>query len=356
MSSDADAAHLEQVFLGLLVDHVDDVVDHDHALQPPVVVDDRARDQVLVAEDVRHFSLVGRRGQRRDVGIDDVEDRYRTLGAQHACRAAPSRAGDRSRIDHEDVVHVVGQVGRFAAIVDHLAHGPAVGHLDQRTLHEAAGRVFRIGQCPLSMSARSSAGISARTSLSFGLPTGLREWLRHRRLPALVRGRRNLLAVELVEDVLEHFLVEFGQGLGIEVALEDADELVALGPPRSVRGWTPGRWRSGWRAAPSTSSGLILGERRLDSPDQVRRHFIEVVDLAAHPRASARRCASTTASAVMLRMPRAVTDGVSGHGPEASVPSRIGPICRPSASFLQQIEGDVGGVERRTDDEVRRLP
>ena len=55
----ADAAELEDVVLGLLVDHVDHVVDGDHAEQPAVAVDHRGGDQGVAAEGARHLLLVG---------------------------------------------------------------------------------------------------------------------------------------------------------------------------------------------------------------------------------------------------------------------------------------------------------
>src|SRR4029453_8846685 len=103
-------------------------------------------------------------------------------------------------------------------------------------------------------------------------------------------------------DVLEDLLVELGQGLGIEVALEDADQLVALGlrqllEDRGLAGGAELRQKRPDFLRP------VFGERCLDAPDQLRRHLIENIGLAAHPRSSARRWASTTDSAVMLRMP-----------------------------------------------------
>ena len=62
--------------------------------------------------------------------------------------------------------------------------------------------------------------------------------------------------------------------------------------------------------------------------------------------------ASATASAVMLTMRRTVADGVRMCTGRAA-PSRIGPmVTPPPRGGLQQVEGDVGGVERRHDEQV----
>src|SRR6185436_20005229 len=85
------------------------------------------------------------------------------------------------------------------------------------------------------------------------------------------------------------------------------------------------------------AAAIVGGERLLDAPDPLRRHLVQGIALGAHPRASARRWASTTLSAVMFRMPRAVTDGVSTCA-GAEVPSSIGPTCRPSAAVLSRLK------------------
>ncbi len=63
------AAEAHDVLLRLLLDHVDHVVDGDHADQPAGVVDHRRRDQVVLAEDVGHLLLVhrGRHGDQMPI-------------------------------------------------------------------------------------------------------------------------------------------------------------------------------------------------------------------------------------------------------------------------------------------------
>ena len=52
-------------------------------------------------------------------------------------------------------------------------------------------------------------------------------------------------------------------------------------------------------------------------------------------------------------MPRAVTDGVTMCAGRV-MPSNIGPTCKPFAQHFGEIEGAVGGVQRRHDQQVRR--
>ena len=104
-------------------------------------------------------------------------------------------------VDHEQVVDVVGQVGRLAAIVDHLADASSsCGHLDQRALHQAAGAVLGIGERLLDLGALLgrqlgqdlAALLLGQVLEQAGRVVGLE----------LARGGGDLLAVELVEDVL----------------------------------------------------------------------------------------------------------------------------------------------------------
>ena len=65
----------------------------------------------------------------------------------------------------------------------------------------------------------------------------------------------------------------------------------------------------------------------------------------------AHSCASTTATAVMLTTPRAVTDGeriCAGF----AVPIRIGPTGKRVRDRLDHLESDVGGIEIRHDQHV----
>ena len=81
MSASLHAAELEDVLLGLLLDHVDHVVDGDHAEQPAGRVDHRRRDQAVLAELEADLLLV-------HVDRDQVQLLELELGQQHAALAA----------------------------------------------------------------------------------------------------------------------------------------------------------------------------------------------------------------------------------------------------------------------------
>ena len=68
------AGHLEDVLGGLLPDHVDDVVDLDDPDEAVLPVDHGQRDQVVAADDLSHFLLVGVGLHRAQVGLHDVGD------------------------------------------------------------------------------------------------------------------------------------------------------------------------------------------------------------------------------------------------------------------------------------------
>ena len=185
------------------------------------------------------------------------------------------------------------------------------------------------------MSARSSAGSSARTSRrsSSAGPRGGGRVVG----VELAGGGGDLLAVELVEDVLA------GPPRRDRSAPRDRGRCFRMPTSRraacSETCSSTSAWPAALRSASSalTSSLAILGKRVLDALDQVRRHLIEGIAVGAHPRASARRWASTTLSAVMLTMPRAVTDGVRTCAGRA-VPSSIGPTCSPSAAVFSRLK------------------
>jgi hypothetical protein len=222
---------------------------------------------------MRHLGLIGRHGHRGNIGIGDIEDADWPLGPQHA--AERHRASQPAvRIDDEDIVDVVGQIGGFAAIVDHLADRPAIRHLDQRALHEAPGRIFPKGQRLLDLGA-----ILGRQFGQDLLPLCLRQILENGRSVVgfqLTRSGGDFLAVELFENVLEDFLVEFGQRLGIEIALEDTDQLVAL----ALANLFEDRRLTGGAEVGQECPDLlrpVFCKRRLDPPDKLRRHFIEEI-------------------------------------------------------------------------------
>ena len=119
----AHAAERLDVLLGLLLDHVDDVVEGDDADQPVVVVDDRRRDQVVALEQARDLLLVVGGAHRPQVLLEQIRDRHRPLGAQQAIER--HHAGEPAvGIDHIELPEAVRQIGRLAHVVDGLADRP----------------------------------------------------------------------------------------------------------------------------------------------------------------------------------------------------------------------------------------
>ena len=88
----ADAGQRLDVLVGLLLDHLDDVVDGDDADQPLVLVDDRRRHQVVALELAGDLGLVGGGEHHRPVGVHDLLDLDVPLGAQQSRKLDRRRA------------------------------------------------------------------------------------------------------------------------------------------------------------------------------------------------------------------------------------------------------------------------
>ena len=103
------AAERLDVGVGLGLDHVDDVVDHDDADEPVGLVDDRGRDEVVALEHARHVLLVVHRPDDVGLAAHDLFDRHGPLRAQEPVER---HGADEvvARIDHEDFVERVGKV------------------------------------------------------------------------------------------------------------------------------------------------------------------------------------------------------------------------------------------------------
>ena len=70
------------VFFGLLLDHVDDIVVHDYANQPSRLVGNRRRSQIVLLEDVGDFFLIHIDGDDPRIGLHDVTNRNRASRPQ----------------------------------------------------------------------------------------------------------------------------------------------------------------------------------------------------------------------------------------------------------------------------------
>ena len=95
------AAELLDVGIGLFLEHVDDVVDHDDADEPAGLVHHGGRDEVVALEQARHLLLVLGRLDPVGLVVHDLLDGDRALGAQEPVEGtAPSRwaAGSMTKI------------------------------------------------------------------------------------------------------------------------------------------------------------------------------------------------------------------------------------------------------------------
>ena len=96
----ADAAERLDVLFGLLLDDVDDVVEGEHADQAVAVVHHRRRDQVVALEHARHLLLVLGGAHPPSVGVHQIGDRHRPLGAQQPVERRPRREACARRRRH----------------------------------------------------------------------------------------------------------------------------------------------------------------------------------------------------------------------------------------------------------------
>ena len=146
----ADAAQRLDLLVGLLVDHLDDVVDGDDADQPLVLVDHRRRHQVVAAELAGDLGLIGGREHHRPLLVHDVFDLDVPLAAQQP-RDIDRAQHLEGRIDDEQLGERLRQIigRRIAHRVDDVADGPVGRGGDEIRLHQAAGGVFRIVEVAL---------------------------------------------------------------------------------------------------------------------------------------------------------------------------------------------------------------
>ena len=148
-------------------------------------------------------------------------DRHRPLGAQQPVER--DRALEPvGRIDDEDLVEAVGQIGRLAHVVDGLADGPERRHRDELGLHPPAGGVFRIVQAALERGALGRRQLLEDVGLLV-----LRQVLQDvdgvvgiELADALGDG----LGRQLLEDLLAHRVVDLGERGEVERAAHQLDQ------------------------------------------------------------------------------------------------------------------------------------
>ena len=193
--------------------------------QAAVAVDHGGGDQGVAVEGAGDVLLVGLGREGAQLLVLDVGQRHGAPAAQQA----PERhvAHDlEARVDQEDVVEVVRQVGMGAQIVDGLADRPIFRDRHHLALHQAAGAPLREGQALLDrLAVRERQRFQDRLLLGLveigqdldrvvGLELG--QGLARRGWP---QGGHHLVADELVE---------IGQGLGVESRAQRGDDARAL--------------------------------------------------------------------------------------------------------------------------------
>ena len=208
--------------------------------------------------------LVGLGREGAQLLVLDVRQCHRAPAAQEA---AQRHVADHleARVDQEDVVEVLRQVGVRAQIVDGLADVPIVGHRDELALHQAPGAPLREGQALLD---RLALG-QRQGGQDLGL-LGLVEIGQDLdRVVGLELGQH--LAGGLRAQSLDHLvadeLVEIGQRLGVEAGAQRPDDGEALlaGQPLQQVGEVGGVQRAGQAG---DQVGVADGDRLADLGDQ----------------------------------------------------------------------------------------
>ena len=219
------AAERLDVFFRLFLDHVGDVVEGDDADQAVIAVDDRRRHPIVALEQARHFFLILVGTHARPVGLHQLGDGHRALGAQQDVErdGAEEAAGF---AHHIELVETVGQFLGLAHIVDGAADGPGRGRGDELGLHAPAGGILRIFQA-----AGQRDAFGRRQLLEdLGL-VGLRQVAedRHRIVGfELAHAFGNRLRRQFFEDFIAHRVVDFGQRGEVEVEAEQFDQARTL--------------------------------------------------------------------------------------------------------------------------------
>ena len=176
-------------------------------------------------EQVGDLLLVHGQRDHLHVGFHDLGQAHRAARAE---RPAERDEADRVvlRVDDVEVVEVVGQVLGRAHVVDGLAQRPGRGNHHHLALHDAPGRVLRVGQALLEDVA---VGLGQRgQDAVLELLVQVLEDLD--RVVAVERREqaRQALRPELIDHLLAHRGVDVGQHLRVEGLAQDLDQLAPL--------------------------------------------------------------------------------------------------------------------------------
>ncbi len=216
------AAERLDVLFGLLLDHVDDVVEGDHADHAVPRIDHRRCDQVVALEAARHRFLVLGRAHDVALRLHQVGHRHRALGARQPVERHRAEQA-LIAVDHVELEEPLGQILGFAHVVDRLPDGPGRRHRDELGLHPPSGGLFRI------VEALRQRDTIARRHLLEDLGLVL--------LGQVLEDVDRVVGIEiahafgdgaglqLFEDLLAHRVVDFGQRREVEILAHQLDEL-----------------------------------------------------------------------------------------------------------------------------------
>jgi hypothetical protein len=285
------------------------------------------------------------------VGRDQVELLHAERTEGHLA-AAPDHARERHRthgseadVDDEDLVEIVRKVLVGAQEVERLADRPIIRQGHELARHEPAGRIFRKGEPLLQAGAFGKRQGLEDRSLERGLEVGKEA----HRIVGLEAGDdpRRGLGSEILDESGADLGIEISQRIGRELLAERAHEPRPVGGVELLQeigeiGRVERNGEAGGEVERVGRQRLRdLGEERLGEPRGVpgRALFDPPVvrgRLAHGASTAARVSASTQATALMLTIPRAVTEAfkmcAGRHGP-----IRIGPIVTASLTALTRL-------------------
>ena len=130
------------------------------------------------------------------------------------------------RIDHEQVVEIVGQAVAAAQEVDRLAHRPEAGNRDHVALHQTPGARFRIRQALFQD--RAEGGGHRLHDRDPAVVVQRLDQVQRVVAFQLGYGRRQIGGAELLDHVQPHAVVQFGQDGRVEAVADRPDQLRAL--------------------------------------------------------------------------------------------------------------------------------
>ena len=217
---------LQDILAGLLLDDVDDIVDGDHADQPPGLIDHRRRDQRIFLEAERDLLLIHVDRDQRLLArhhVGDRRPRAACAGSTRACRCRSAGGRDRRRRSprNRSSDPRCGADNR-ARRRPSICSGTAIRSRCIRRPADSSGKLSAS-----SIAARSSGSIARRTarwsssSMSSMIATAssVSSW---------VARSATSCGCERVDQLLAHPVVHLGEHVAVEQLGERGGERAAL--------------------------------------------------------------------------------------------------------------------------------